>query len=454
MLAAAEVVECSASDLVGEYVGQTGPKTKKLFEKALGKVFFIDEAYRLSQGHFAQEAIDELVGLLTHPNFKSKLIVILAGYEDDMNHLMSVNAGLSSRFPDQIHFDDMSADDCLKVVRKELEKENVELAALSDESSEFYIAMRELVRDLSELKDWGNARDMVTLSKELIGAALQKPMDSKRTLELTGDEAEAVLKKMLVDRQRRSKATPKRPRRQGQDLPLQTSMPNPPTPPPTNISTETSQKPPPASSLPEIRSTTPNSAPPVRSRGGSRGRGRNGKNNESSARQTPTIDETESFKDATQPDPGVSDSVWQELLSAKRTEEANERRAQNSILLSEQVEAHNQKMEQDHNRAAEDLGKAEANEADGSKRSELQRLREQERVKAHAARVAREEAARELVAKKEAERKRKEQEAKTQRKLREMGVCPVGFRWINMGTYYRCAGGSHAVSLEQLNGHV
>ena len=60
-------------------VGQTGPKTKKLFEKALGKVLFIDEAYRLSRGHFAQEATDELVGLLTHSNFKSKLIVILAG---------------------------------------------------------------------------------------------------------------------------------------------------------------------------------------------------------------------------------------------------------------------------------------------------------------------------------------------------------------------------------------
>jgi len=107
-------------------------------------------------------------------------------------------------------------------------------------------------------------------------------------------------------------------------------------------------------------------------------------------------------------------------------------------------------MEQDHNRAAGDLGKAEAKEADASKRLELQRLREQERLKAHAARVEREKAARELEAKKEAERKRKEQEAKAQRKLREMGVCPVGYRWMNMGSYYRCAGGSHTVSLEQL----
>ena len=58
-LSSKEVVECSATDLVGQYVGQTGPKTKGIFEKALGKVLFIDEAYRLSEGHFAKEAMDE-----------------------------------------------------------------------------------------------------------------------------------------------------------------------------------------------------------------------------------------------------------------------------------------------------------------------------------------------------------------------------------------------------------
>ncbi|KAG0697519.1 P-loop containing nucleoside triphosphate hydrolase protein [Suillus ampliporus] len=55
-LSSFDLIECSASDLVGQYVGQTGPKTKKLFEKALGKVLFMDEAYRLSNGNFAQEA--------------------------------------------------------------------------------------------------------------------------------------------------------------------------------------------------------------------------------------------------------------------------------------------------------------------------------------------------------------------------------------------------------------
>lgn len=54
-LGSAEVVECSTSDIIGQYVGQTGPKVRAVLDKALGKVLFIDEAYRLaSGGHYAQ----------------------------------------------------------------------------------------------------------------------------------------------------------------------------------------------------------------------------------------------------------------------------------------------------------------------------------------------------------------------------------------------------------------
>ena len=98
-LATAEVVECSAKDMVGEYVGQTGPKTEKLVERALGKVLFIDEAYRLAEGHFAKEAVDELVDCVTKPKFFQKIIIVLAGYDKDINRLMSLNPGLTSRFP-------------------------------------------------------------------------------------------------------------------------------------------------------------------------------------------------------------------------------------------------------------------------------------------------------------------------------------------------------------------
>jgi hypothetical protein len=98
LLSSAEVIESSATDLIGSYVGQTGPK---LLEKALGKVLLIDEAYRLAEGHFAKEAMDEIVDCITKPKFFQKLIIILAGYDNDINRLMATTRGLTSRFPNR-----------------------------------------------------------------------------------------------------------------------------------------------------------------------------------------------------------------------------------------------------------------------------------------------------------------------------------------------------------------
>src|SRR5260221_3460883 len=147
-LSSPEVIECSASDLVGQYVGQTGPKTKAIFEKALGKVLFIDEAYRLSEGHFAKEAMDELVGILTQDRFKAKLVVVLAGYDQEVNQLLSVNPGLSSRFPDEIIFENMSSVMCIKVLEKALAKENITIDGL-EETSQPYTEFTMLFDQLS-----------------------------------------------------------------------------------------------------------------------------------------------------------------------------------------------------------------------------------------------------------------------------------------------------------------
>lgn len=103
-LASADVIEASATDLIGQYLGQTGPKTQTLLEKALGKVLLIDEAYRLGEGQFAKEAMDEIVDCITKPKYYQKLIIILAGYDTDINRLMAMNPGLTSRFPESIEF--------------------------------------------------------------------------------------------------------------------------------------------------------------------------------------------------------------------------------------------------------------------------------------------------------------------------------------------------------------
>ncbi|KAI6004453.1 ATPases of the AAA+ class [Pisolithus orientalis] len=91
-LSSTDVVECSASDLVGQHVGHTGPQTKAVFEKVLRKVLFVDEAYRLREGKFAKEAMDEIVGLMTQERYMDKLIIVLAGYEDEMNALLQVKS--------------------------------------------------------------------------------------------------------------------------------------------------------------------------------------------------------------------------------------------------------------------------------------------------------------------------------------------------------------------------
>jgi hypothetical protein len=166
-LASIELVECSASDLVGEYIGQTGPKTKDLFEKAIGKVLFVDEAYRLSQGHFAQEALDEVVGLMTNEKFMGKMVIILAGYEREMNQLLGSNPGLSSRFSEEFILPNMSASRCLELLDKELRESKIVLEGLSDSSSSLHEDMLNIMVDMASLENWGNARDVKSIAKKL-----------------------------------------------------------------------------------------------------------------------------------------------------------------------------------------------------------------------------------------------------------------------------------------------
>ncbi|KAL6229279.1 hypothetical protein BDW75DRAFT_225341 [Aspergillus navahoensis] len=89
LLSSAEVIETSAADFVGQYIGHTGPKTQDLLEKSLGRVLLIDEVYQLAEGQFAKEAVDEIVDCITRPKFFQKLIIVLAGYDQDINRLMA-----------------------------------------------------------------------------------------------------------------------------------------------------------------------------------------------------------------------------------------------------------------------------------------------------------------------------------------------------------------------------
>lgn len=115
VIAEPKLVETSRKDFVAEYEGQSAVKTTKTIDRALGGVLFIDEAYTLVQERdgradpFGTEALDTLLARME--NDRDQLVVIIAGYSNDIDRLLEVNDGLRSRFANRIEFESYSPDE-------------------------------------------------------------------------------------------------------------------------------------------------------------------------------------------------------------------------------------------------------------------------------------------------------------------------------------------------------
>jgi probable Rubsico expression protein CbbX len=102
------MVAAMRDDLVGEYIGQTAPRTKKVVNQAMGGVLFIDEAYHLNRPEnekdYGKEVIEILLQMME--NDRDKIVVILAGYKDRMDAFFEVNRGMRSRIAHHLDFAD------------------------------------------------------------------------------------------------------------------------------------------------------------------------------------------------------------------------------------------------------------------------------------------------------------------------------------------------------------
>lgn len=116
ILSTGQLREVSRADLVGQYVGHTAKQTNEVIQSALGGVLFIDEAYALCRDKndiFGLEAIDALVKAIE--DYRHDLVVIMAGYKDEMEGFLKTNSGLKSRFPNIIDFEDYTAVEMLQI---------------------------------------------------------------------------------------------------------------------------------------------------------------------------------------------------------------------------------------------------------------------------------------------------------------------------------------------------
>jgi type VII secretion ATPase EccA len=149
-------VETDRSGLVAEYVGQTATKTNAIVDSALNGVLFIDEAYALvpegSGQDYGQEAISTLLKRMEDD--RDKLVVIIAGYTNEMKRFIDSNPGLQSRFNRYINFPDYSAQELVKIFHMYMKKNQY---TISDEADTL---LKEKLDYAVEHKDrnFGNAR--------------------------------------------------------------------------------------------------------------------------------------------------------------------------------------------------------------------------------------------------------------------------------------------------------
>ncbi len=183
VLSTGQLREVSRADLVGQYVGHTAKQTNEVIQSALGGVLFIDEAYSLCRDKndtFGLEAIDALVKAIE--DCRDDLVVILAGYKDEMEGFLHSNSGLRSRFPNIIEFEDYTA------------SEMVEIADITAKTKGYRIAddCRDALLRLfekSQIKgrnDSGNGR----LVRNVIESAILE--QSKRILKSTQSELDTL----------------------------------------------------------------------------------------------------------------------------------------------------------------------------------------------------------------------------------------------------------------------
>ena len=157
LLSQGNVIAVDRTRLVGRFIGETEENMKAVLEEARGNVLFIDEAYTLYDGaadrkDFGARVIDSLLTVLTQSD--PDMLIIFAGYEKEMDAMLSTNPGLFGRFPYKFRFNDYNADQLMEIACRLFDRNDYVLTA--DARSELLNAIQLTVQ--LRTKNFGNAR--------------------------------------------------------------------------------------------------------------------------------------------------------------------------------------------------------------------------------------------------------------------------------------------------------
>ena len=196
-LSQGQLIETDRSGLVAGYVGQTAGKVTEVVKSALGGILFIDEAYALARkgmdNDFGREAIDTLVKLME--DNRDDLVVIVAGYTDEMHDFLTSNPGLISRFNKYIDFPDYTDDELMAILAMNAKKQGYVIA---DDANQAVRGMLEGM-SVSDRLDFGNARGMRNTLEKLVQeqanrlAACTEEITKEMLCEITKEDALAAI---------------------------------------------------------------------------------------------------------------------------------------------------------------------------------------------------------------------------------------------------------------------
>jgi len=195
------VVSVTRDDLVGQYVGHTAPKTREVLKKAMGGVLFIDEAYHIyrvdNERDYGQETVELLLQVME--NERENIVVIMAGYKEQMGRFFADVPGLSSRIAHHIDFPDYSPDELMEIARLMAEQQRYRLSDEAERTFTDYLKLRVGQPQFANGRSIRNALDRARMRQAIRLYAGGRDGNRLTKKDLVTIEAEDVLKSRVFE---------------------------------------------------------------------------------------------------------------------------------------------------------------------------------------------------------------------------------------------------------------